>query len=503
MLPARFWRWLCLERPRWTSALLLCLLPALFGQPLWAADSGAGTTNADAAPFTTLHPRLGVGSWIWDRITLNRQECRLWKSFEIPVAATVESAFLRLTADNEYRLFLDGRELGHGADLRMLTTYDITPLLAPGVHVLGVLAYNDLDIAGVLFGLRVVLTDGRVIEVGSDETWRVVPEGERGWLKKTRAPASWPPATVIAAAGRGRWPSIFNQYSAPPLLPLRVPAWERAWFQITLALVCAAAIVTCLYLVGRLLMQSQSQQVVQRERARIARDVHDNLSGGLTQLVLLGETAQSELLPESDARRQLNEICERARVLMRGLNETIWIVNSQRDTLRDFASYVCKYAETFLQSTPIRCRFDVEPDLPATPCDVGVRRNLFLAVKEALNNALRHSGASEVFVRIHREGSGVVVCIEDDGHGFDPASADRQRNGLQNMAQRAAEVGGACNITSTPGAGCQVQFKVPLSGPRRHPLNWFARRKECPPCPPSYPLAMPPTKTSRSKDSSA
>ena len=108
----------------------------------------------------------------------------------------------------------------------MLTTYDITPLLAPGVHVLGVVAYNDLDIAGVLLGLRVELTDGRVIEIGSDETWRVVPEGERGWLKKTRAAVSWPPATVIAAVGKGRWPSRFK-YSRPlRCVAVRVPVWR-------------------------------------------------------------------------------------------------------------------------------------------------------------------------------------------------------------------------------------------------------------------------------------
>ena len=427
--------WLCLERRCWRSAVFFGLLLLVFGQALQAAGSGAGATNTDAAPVTTLHRQLGVGSWIWDRTTYNRQECRLWKSFAIPVAATVAVARLRITADNEYRLFLDGREVGHGADLRMLTTYDITPSLAPGVHVLGVIAYNDLDIAGVLLGLRVELTDRRIIEVGSDETWRVVPAGERSWLKKARASASWPPATVIAAVGRGRWPTVFNRSSAPPLLPLRVPAWQGAWFQITLTLVCAAAIATCLYLLGRLVVQSQSQQVVQRERARIARDIHDDLSGGLTQLVLLGETAQSELPPESDARRHLNEICERARVLMRGLNEAIWVVNSQRDTLRDFASYVCKYAETCLQSMPIRCRFDVESDLPPIPCDVGIRRNLFLAVKEALNNVVRHSGASEVFLRIHREGLRVMVCVEDDGRGFDLASADRERNGLQNTGQ--------------------------------------------------------------------
>jgi signal transduction histidine kinase len=238
-------------------------------------------------------------------------------------------------------------------------------------------------------------------------------------------------------------------------------------------------------------MQSQSQQVVQRERARIARDIHDDLTGGLTQLVLLGETAQSELPPESDARRHLNEICEKTRVLLRAMNETIWVVNSQRDTLRDFASYVCKYAETFLQFTPIRCRFDVEPDLAPVPCDVGIRRNLFLGIKEALNNVVRHSGASEVLLRIRREGLRVIVSIEDDGRGFDPASADQERNGMRNMAQRAAEAGGECRLMSLPGAGCQVQFNVPLAGPRWYPFLWFTRKRERPPFRPNGPAVAP------------
>ena len=504
MIPAGLWRWLGLERPGRTGALLLCLLPAVFPQPLSAADSSAGNTNATRASGSALNPAYGVGSWIWDRETHNQQECRFWRSFEIPKSVFVQSAILRITADNNYRLFLDGREIGRGSDWRIITEYDLRLLLEPGPHVLGVLAFNDFDIAGVSLGLRVRLTDGSVIEVGSDETWRVVPPGVGdGWVKRTQVPATWPGATVVGAFGTRYWGSRFKVEKLPLLRPAIISFWQTGWFQLTLASLCLVFIGACLYLTGRLMMQTQAQQVMHRERARIARDLHDNLSAELTRLVLLGETTQSELPAESGTRLHLSQICERTRGLLRAMNETIWVVNSQRDTLRDFASYVCKYAETFLQSTPIRCRFDVEPDLPATPCDVGVRRNLFLAVKEALNNALRHSGASEVFVRIHREGPGVVVCIEDDGNGFDPASADRERNGLQNMAQRAAEAGGSCSILSMPGAGCRVEFKVPLAGPRRHPLKWFARGKERPPFPPGRPLPARAGKTSRSEDSAS
>ena len=209
-----------------------------------------------------------------------------------------------------------------------------------------------------------------------------------------------------------------------------------------LASLCAAVILVCLYLASRLLLQSQAQLVVQRERARIARDIHDDLTGGLTQLVLLGETTRNDLPDRSETRAQVGQICDETRGLLRAMNEVVWLINSQRDTLRDFASYVCKCAETFLAPTPIRCRFDIGQELPATACDVGIRRNLLLGVKEALHNVVRHAQAKEVFLRIHWRGHEIVVSVEDDGRGFDPASADRDRNGLSNMMRRAAEAGG-------------------------------------------------------------
>jgi two-component system, NarL family, sensor histidine kinase UhpB len=194
-------------------------------------------------------------------------------------------------------------------------------------------------------------------------------------------------------------------------------------------------------------------------------------------MVVLGERTQQELPTDSAARSQVGEMCENGRSLLSSLNQTIWVINSNRDTLQDLVSYVCRYAESFFQPTPIRCRFDVEENLPALPCDMGVRRNLFLAVKESLNNVLRHSGATEAHLRIHRVGAELMVSIEDDGRGFDPAQADAQRNGLANMRSR-AEAGGSCEVASSPGAGCRVTFRVPLSRLHRETFkSLFARRR--------------------------
>jgi signal transduction histidine kinase len=102
-----------------------------------------------------------------------------------------------------------------------------------------------------------------------------------------------------------------------------------------------------------------------------------------------------------------------------------------------------------------------------------VRRNLFLAVKEALNNAAKHSQADELFLRIYRRGQKLLVAVEDNGHGFDPAQTGGERNGLANMWQRMAEIGGACEVLSQPGGGCLVVFTVPAPRARR---GWFGRR---------------------------
>ena len=114
--------------------------------------------------------------------------------------------------------------------------------------------------------------------------------------------------------------------------------------------------------------------------------------------------------------------------------------------------------------------------------DLPIRRNLFLAVKEAINNAAKHSQASELFLRIQRRGEGLVVLVEDNGKGFDLAHASPDRNGLTNMVQRMGEVGGLCRVSGKPGAGCQVEFILPRLQAQRPStwrgwrLRWWRRR---------------------------
>ncbi|MES2438959.1 MAG: ATP-binding protein [Verrucomicrobiota bacterium] len=409
-----------------------------------------------------LDAEYGVGSWIWSPRTHDRQECRFWRTFEIPSANKVKHARLRITADNFYSVYLDGQQIGQGADWRVLIEYDLTQLLTPGRHVLAVSAFNDFDVAGFLMGLVVEMDDGRMIEIASDASWKISPDpsDDARWMTWTRQAEQWPAAAVVNPFYPMDRPRI---YQAPASKRHVVPFWERTWFQIGLAALCITTLLGCVFLLSRLLIQSKLQAVVRRERARIAADLHDDLGGGLTQLVLLGETTRREVPEDSLIATRLNGICDQSRTVLQRMNENIWMINSQRDNVKDVVSYIGKYAESFLQASSVRCRFDIENDFPKDPCDIGVRRNLFLAVKEALNNIVKHAGATEVLLSIHRLRGGLVVGISDNGGGFDLSAADPERSGLKNMRLRAAESGGKFKIESAPGAGCHVEFHVPFA----------------------------------------
>lgn len=454
--------------------LVLSLVIAFTGLASLAKAGSNEVKSATAkVPSNGFDRTNGVGSWIWDSKLEDKQICRFWRAFEIPKSNVVVRAELNITADNSYSVFLDGREVGRGVDWRWLSSYDLTWVLSPGTHVLAVEAFNDGDKAGILAGLRVEFADEKTLEIGSGSEWLSVPSSERGWQQKTHAPDRWQKAVVVGAVGQQPWwKTPTKVMKVAPLLPITVYFWQTGWFQITLVSICGIVVLICLRLVAQVTLQSKAQRLLQLERARIARDIHDDLGARLTQLVLLGEVAQNESTVDPNARAQIDQICERARGILGAIDEIVWVVNSRRDTLRDFVTYVCKYAQLFLRSTEIRCRFDVEPDLPSTPFDLPIRRNLLLAVKEALNNAAKHSEATELFLRIHRQGQVLNLIVEDNGKGFEVGKADSERNGLTNMAQRMKELGGEYRISSRVGKGCRIEFKIPLEHKKLR-SGWF------------------------------
>ena len=215
------------------------------------------------------------------------------------------------------------------------------------------------------------------------------------------------------------------------------------------------------------------QRAMDLERQRIARDIHDDLGSGLTEIILLSDTLREESSAQPAARKLADEIATCARRLTRAMDEVVWAVNPRHDSLESLLTYLNRFAQDHLNRAGIRCRWDVPLEVPALTLSAETRHHLYLACKEALHNVVKHARATEVWIRFQWNGSSFELSIEDNGHGF-PADAPGRGNGLRHMQQRLSEIGGSCRIESQPGQGTRVRFSV-ASGP--HPRQ--ASAPEC------------------------
>jgi len=238
--------------------------------------------------------------------------------------------------------------------------------------------------------------------------------------------------------------------------------WETRWFRSLVG--CAVfglLAVTVFWLARRRykrrLAALEMQHAIERERLRISQDMHDQIGGILTRVSILSDTGQSE--NEGPAvRGQFERIGTQVRSAVQGLDEIVWATNPKNDNLPRFADYVGRFADECFENTGVRCWQDMPNDLPNLPLRAEVRHNVFLAIKEAFHNVLKHSGATEVWLRLTLADSQVTVEIEDHGRGFILEQVAPGGNGLDNMRSRLAEGGGRAAFTSTPTKGTKVQF---------------------------------------------
>jgi ligand-binding sensor domain-containing protein/signal transduction histidine kinase len=261
---------------------------------------------------------------------------------------------------------------------------------------------------------------------------------------------------------------VWNEAGASLTVVLLPHYWQTLWFRGTLAAVILGLICGAVLYAGRRRMQRrlavlERQQAVEKERGRIAKDMHDQIGAGLTQLGLLGEFARRAADRNDDAREHAEKITGLARELAQTLDEIVWAVNPRNDTLNKLAAYLAAYAESFFQTTSIRCRMDIPPGLPAYPVSAEFRHNLFLTVKEALNNIVKHSRATEARLQLILGDGRLELVIEDNGAGFAAGNGVSSRNGLANMRERIAELGGQAEISSQPQQGTRVCLQVPLN----------------------------------------
>ena len=263
---------------------------------------------------------------------------------------------------------------------------------------------------------------------------QIPPHGIRLWLRNlddvtvVRAPTWWTPKHFLGLFFLGA------------TLSLVIWLWERQRGRRRIELL-------------------EAERALERDRIRIARDLHDELGVGLTEIGLLGDLV---LAGAGNAPEQAGKISGRARELVSALDEIVWAVNPANDNSLSLGDYFSRYAQTLLQRAGLHCQIDVSPMSANARISAESRHHLFLAFKEALNNILTHARAKGVTIRIALETGLLTISVSDDGCGMSDPAGGAGSNGLRNMRERLQNLGGRCEVESGPGRGTKIVFTLPV-----------------------------------------
>lgn len=251
--------------------------------------------------------------------------------------------------------------------------------------------------------------------------------------------------------------------------------WQTLWFKLLVVFVLLAATAALVWFQTQRRLQLklerlERQRAIEAERTRIANDMHDDLGANLTRITMLSETARAEMGNPARVEAGLGQIYDTARNVTRAMDEIVWAVNPKHDTLESLVFYFERFAHDLLGPAGLRCRLDFPSEFPSWRPSSEVRHNLFLAYKEALNNAVRHSGADTVTVQLEFTETGCTLTVSDNGRGLANGSGAQKENGrvsfgngLANMQERLARIGGTCLVRGDSGMGCVVSLFVPTA----------------------------------------
>jgi signal transduction histidine kinase len=297
---------------------------------------------------------------------------------------------------------------------------------------------------------------------GYDSDW--IEAGTRRLATYANLPSGRYVFRVIASNSDGQWNEIGDSVRIR-----QIPSFYETWW---FAALCGLAI--CLVGFGlfrwsrhrleRELEKMEQKHLIERERRRIAKNLHDDLGADLTEIGLFAEAARS-LSTQPEATGYMVGLSNRVRGLVGSLDAIVWATNPANDSLDQVATYICEYFQSLFSRSSIRCRVDVAGDMPPYPLTPEERTNFFLTAKEAMNNVLKHSGATQVWLRMKMEGDRFWLSIEDNGRSFDPVTLENlHRNGLHNMRSRIEELSGTFDIETTPGQRTCVIISVSFAG---------------------------------------
>jgi ligand-binding sensor domain-containing protein/signal transduction histidine kinase len=251
-------------------------------------------------------------------------------------------------------------------------------------------------------------------------------------------------------------PAVFQFRILPPF-------WQRWWF-VSLAALVVGLTVLAFY-------RSRIKRVVELERVRtrIATDLHDDIGSSLSQIAILSEVSRQRLgKQENGVGESLAQIANTSRDLVDSMSDIVWAINPRRDRVSDLTQRMREFAGDVFTTREIEFSFRAPEGGLALRLDAGLRRQLYLIFKEAVNNTARHSGCTHAEIEFEVAPGRLLLLVRDNGRGFDPngeATIGRNGNGLVSMRERARAMGGEIEIISQANQGTAVRLDLPI-GPR-------------------------------------
>ena len=236
---------------------------------------------------------------------------------------------------------------------------------------------------------------------------------------------------------------------------VRAAWWETLWFRLASALAGALGIAALVTLIVRRRMQArirrlEQEQALDRERARIARDMHDELGARITQIMLINDAAKQKSQADFD------QISDAIQSVNTTLHEIVWATNPRNDTLEGLVDYIVEFAEEYLAATDTELLLELPAEIPDHSVSSDKRHQILLVVKEALNNIVKHADARQVRIQIVLRQDELRIVLADNGVGFQAADVSRISNGLVNMRERMESIGGKTQVESHPGSGTTI-----------------------------------------------
>lgn len=244
------------------------------------------------------------------------------------------------------------------------------------------------------------------------------------------------------------------------------PFWRTSWFWLSISCLSILSVFGAgRYASSQKLKQQmgrlKNQEAMERERIRIAQDIHDDLGARVTQISLISAMAHTNAEYSEKARADFGQITRFARELVAALYETVWAVNPENDNLYALGDYICQMVNQLCEPMQYRCRFNLV-NLPRNVlASSQVRHNITMAAKEAVHNAIKHAKASEITVSCAYETGVLTVAISDNGHGFQQPEKN-YGHGLVNMKKRLDEIGGVCRVDSEVGKGTTITMTLKI-----------------------------------------